>query len=77
MADFKRLHQEIVEMLQDGSTAAEIAFKLCIPEDWVWQVYDTMDPYVGDEVNGDHETALAEYGVDEDYVFDNDYMDDY
>lgn len=60
----------------------EIADMLNIPIEWVNAVEEDMgfsDDYYDDSMDGDHESALASvgWGVDEDYVADNDFFDDF
>jgi hypothetical protein len=47
-------------------------------DDIVAKYYGTED-WTGDDMDGDHGSALASagWGTDEDYIMDNDYMDSY
>ena len=82
MSRMSNMIMEIEELLMAGQMPEDIAESLSIPVSWV---YDTEDRLAGadepwDGFNSDTEAdanALASvgWGVDEDYVVDNDYFD--
>ena len=84
MSKMSNLALDIQEDLEAGRLSfAEIAAKHEVPISWVEVVNQEMleqecqaDP--GD-MDGDHASALAScgWGTDEDYIMENDYMDDY
>lgn len=81
MSRMSDIDLSIREFLADGDYSnREIAEMLNIPIEWVNSVEEDMgfsDDYYDDSMDGDHESALASvgWGVDEDYVVDNDYFD--
>ena len=81
MSRMSDINLSIREYLLTGDYSnREIAEMLNIPVEWVNSVEDEMgysDDYYDDSMDGDHASALASvgWGVDEDYVADNDYFD--
>ena len=77
-----RLIADVLELWDEGFSVRAIAEECsCLPsavDDIVAKYYGTED-WTGDDMDGDHGSALASagWGTDEDYIMDNDYMDSY
>jgi hypothetical protein len=82
MSRMSNMVLEIQEMLYNGSTPEEIAETLGIPVRWVFEVEDNMseisepsDGFLTDAEADANALASVGWGMDEDYVMDNDYFD--
>ena len=76
MSKVSNLILEIQDMLVSGFDADQIAYKLDIPESWVYDAAKMMeedygDPEYGDSMDGDFDSAMASagFGTDEDYGY--------
>jgi hypothetical protein len=66
------------DIAQGELTFAQIAVKYGVHREDVELLADEMNDY-DDSMDGDFDSAMASagYGMDEDYVCDNDYFDDF
>ena len=76
MSKVSNLILEIQDMLVSGFDADQIAYKLDIPESWVYDAAKMMqedygDPGYNDSMDGDFDSAMASagFGTDEDYGY--------
>ena len=74
MGYFSNLHQSIIELHEDGLSLDEIAIRLKVDLGSVAEVvkdYDDGQYDYDDNMDGDHDSAMASagFGTDEDYGY--------
>ena len=72
MGHFSNLHQNIIELHEDGVSLDEIAIRLKVDLGTVAEIIkDYEEDNYDDSMDGDHDSAMASagFGTDEDYGY--------
>jgi len=80
MSKIGNLMIDLQDEIERGElTFRQIAAKYEVPLSWVDEAAAELAEQYNDEMDGDAASALAScgWGVDEDYVVENDYFDDF